>query len=73
MVKIQQYHESVAAARKQIAAWRKDPFSSFGRDYDDQVVTKITLAKTNPYGTGANKRTPTGRRLYTIHMRKRKR
>lgn len=68
-LRIQQFHESSRSAKKQIDAWNKDYHSSWNRDFGDYGVVSIRKARKGIYG-GKNEKTPTGRFLYNISLRK---
>ena len=70
-MKVQQYHKSVSSAKKQIKTWNKDHRSSWNQDYGDYSVLSVRKAKTGT-GGGKNAKTPTGRFLYDITLKKRK-
>lgn len=71
MYKIQQYHKSVAEARREISRRAKDQFSEWAKTLYDETIVSIKLSKTGPYG-GKNEYV-NGRRLYDITLRKKQR
>lgn len=70
-MKIQQYHKSVAEARKEISRQSKDQHSDWADTLYDETIVSIKLCKTGPYG-GKNEYV-NGRRLYDITLKKKKR
>ena len=72
-LKIQQYHESVNKARKELSKGMRDQHSNISKSFPsyEYKIKSIKLAKQGPYG-GENKRV-NGRRLYDITFAKKKR
>lgn len=62
---IQQWHKNAKEARKRVTKSKNTPHGLLRHDFGDYVVTSVTRAKDN-------KETIGGKKLYNIHVRKKK-